>query len=310
MNSPSPREKDSGAVRKKTPDPFPSAGSEYERLREADTFLFVRTDRRLLLQRNGFVRFGDFMMCPHGEVVHSHGLRDVVRLVLKDETGSQTVFLKRFGPMHLKDALKDLLLLRRVRTRAVLELDMLSAFRRAGLAAPGVLACGERHVLCRDRASFLMVDALPSGEPLDTVLVGLKESRRRRPLIASVAEFVRRMHQAGCSHTDLFAKHLFVTEGQDGKWSVAVIDLQRAVRRPSLSVRLRGRDLASLMVSLTPKATTRRERLEFFLGYLNQAKLTKDDVTFMRTAVLPQARKLSRRTGYQAWRPILERLEA
>jgi tRNA A-37 threonylcarbamoyl transferase component Bud32 len=282
------------------------AGTDYERLREADTFLFVRTDRRLMLQKNGLVRFGDFMTCPHGELVQSHGLRDVVRLVLKDETGSQTVFLKRFGPMHLKDALKDLLLFRRARTRAVLEFDMLSAFRRAGLAVPGVLACGERHVLGRDRASFLMVDGLASGEPLDTVLSRLHDIPRRRRLIASAAEFVRRMHQAGCSHTDLFAKHLFVTEGEDGKWSVAVIDLQRAVRRPSLTVRLRARDLASLMVSLAHGATTRRERLEFLLAYLDRTKLTKDDVTFVRTAVLPQARKLSRRTGYQAWRPILE----
>jgi tRNA A-37 threonylcarbamoyl transferase component Bud32 len=142
------------------------------------------------------------------------------------------------------------------------------------------------------------------------VLSRLKEPLGRRRLIASAAEFVRRMHEAGCGHTDLFAQHLFVTECRDGNWSVTVIDLQRAECRPRLGAQERGRDLASLMVSVAPDVASRREQMEFLHGYLGKTKLTQDDVNFVRTAVLPQARKLSRRSGYKAWRSILERRDA
>lgn len=272
--------------------------------------MYVRTDVRPVLQKNAFARFDDFVRPDRGEVIQSHGIREVARLELTDETGPRTVYLKRYGPMDLKDALKDLLLFRRVRTKAAHEFEMLAAFRRAGIAVPVALAWGERHVLGRDRASFLMLEALPPGEPMRAVMLRLKEPSRRRRLIASAAEFVRRMHQAGCAHTDLFAQHLFVTEREDGRWSVTVIDLQRAVCRPSLAAKERGRDLASLMVSVAPDAATRRERMEFLHGYLGRRKLARDDVTFVRSTVLPTARKLSRRTGYKVWRPILERHDA
>jgi len=283
-------------------------GNEYERVGEGGTLMFVRSDQRPLLQQNGLTRFSDFVGCQRGEVVHSHGSRDVRRVELTGENGSKTVYLKRFGPAHLKDAVKDLLCLRRVRTRAVAEFEMLCAFKRAGLAVPDALACGERHVLARDRASFLMVDSLSSHRPLDEVLTRLDDRRRRRRLIVAVARFVRRMHEAGCTHTDLFAKHLFTEEDGDGGWSISVIDLMRARQGTSVSKRRRGRDLAALLVSLRPEAISLRERLAFLLAYLDKTKLDKRDRRFFRRAVLPRARKFSRRSGYRAWRPILEHL--
>jgi hypothetical protein len=50
--------------------------------------------------------------------------------------------------------------------------------------------------------------------------------------------------------------------------------------------------------------------MEFLHGYLGKTRLAKEDVSFVRTAVLPPARKLSRRSGYKAWRGILERTRA
>jgi len=284
------------------------APNEYERLVEGRSSMFVRTDERPMLQQNGFVRFRDFMTCPRGEVVNGHHGREVVRMELNGEGGPRTVFLKRFGPVDRKDALKDLLCFRRVRTKALAEFDMLCAFAEAALAVPGALACGERHLMGRDRASFLMVEGLASGRPLDEVLSGLSDSGRRRRLISSLAVFVRRMHNAGLTHADLFAKHLFVEESRVGTWSVAVIDLQRAERRSSLSRRRRGRDLAALLVSLPPDVTTPRERLTFLLEYLQKSRLDRKDRAFVRRAVLPRARKFSRRTVYRSWQPILEHM--
>lgn len=285
-------------------------GTEYERLREANTFMFVLSAERPMLQENGLVRFADFVGGSHGELVGSHGRREVVRMSLGCLGGSRTVFLKRFGPVHFKDALKDVLRLRAVRTKALAEFDMLCAFRRVGLAVPRALACGERHMLARDRESFLMVDSLAPGRPLDEVLAELTDPDRRRSLAASVGNFVRRMHEAGFVHTDLFAKHLFVIEGPHARWSVAVIDLQRARHCRKVSRRRRGCDLAALMISLPPDVVTPRERRTFLLAYLGKPKLDGKDLRFVRRRVLPRACKLSRRTVYRAWQPLLEHTSA
>ena len=283
-----------------------SAGSEYERCVEADTLMWIRTARRVMLQENELTHFADFMACERGELINSHGWREVLQMDLTGDGGVRTVFLKKFGPMQLKDALKDLLRFRRVRTNALGEFDMLCVFGRAGITVPETIACGERHVLGRDRGAFLMVERLARGRPLGEVLAGLKHPSRRRRLIGSLARFVRRMHDAGLSHTALYAKHLFVEEEPDGVWSVAVIDLQQAVCRRAVSRRRRSRDLATLMVSVHPDVTTPRERWRFLLEYLATSKLSRKDLHFVRRVVLPCAGRLSRRTLYRAWRPILE----
>jgi len=278
----------------------------YELLTEGNTSVLVRSSHRRMLQRNGLFRFRDFHGCAKGEVVNAHGSREVVRLTLDGEMGPHAVYLKRFGPMHLKDALKDLVCFRRVQTLAQAEFAMLCACRDADVPVPEAIACGTCHRWGRDRASFLMVEALPSGRPLDDALETTGDAGRRGRLIASVAAFVRRMHDAGITHADLFAKHLFVDEWSDGTWGAAVIDLQRACREPSASATRRGRDLAALLVSIDPTATTPRERRAFLLGYLNRDKLTPEDLAFLRRCVLPRARKLCRRTVYRAWQPVLE----
>jgi tRNA A-37 threonylcarbamoyl transferase component Bud32 len=283
----------------------PLIGNEYERLCEAGGVTYLRSDRRALLQENGIVGFSDFLSHPPGETVSSHRTRNVTRVDLKDKTGARTVFLKRFGPMHLKDALKDMLLLRRVRTKALVEFEMLNAFRDAGLAVPVPIACGERHVLSRDRSSFLMTERLREGKPLDEALVELKDAARRRRLIAGLAGFVRGMHDAGFTHADLFARHLFVTEASDGSWSVAVIDLQRAGHGSSVSPARRGRDLAAFMLSLPPDAASARERRDFLLKYLDKTRLDKGELDFVRRKVLRRARRLSQRKPFLAWRPLL-----
>ncbi|HUW57436.1 MAG TPA: lipopolysaccharide kinase InaA family protein [Planctomycetota bacterium] len=283
-----------------------SAGNAYERLREADTLMWVRSDRRVMLQENDLTHFADFMACERGELINSHGWREVLRMELEGDGETRTVYLKKFSPVQLKDAVKDLLRFRRVRTNALREFDMLCLFERAGVRVPETIACGERHVLGRDRGAFVMVEHLARGRALDEVLPALRDVPRRRRLIRSLARFVRRMHDTGLGHTALYAKHLFVTEEPDGDWSVAVIDLQQAVCRRAVSRRRRGRDLATLLVSLPPGVTTPRERWRFLLEYLRTTKLSRKDLRFVRRFVLGCAGKLSRRTLYRAWRPILE----
>jgi len=278
----------------------------FEECRDGDRVWLVRSDRVETLKRNGFSTFDDYLSARGETVNASHVGRDVVRLDLDDGGKTLTGFLKRCGPSDLKDALKDLLRLRRVRTKARVEFEMLREFARAGLDVPRALAFGERVVGGRDRASFLMVERLPCGRPLDALLAEPADPVRRRRLVDALADFVRRMHDAGLSHPDLYAKHLFVEERPDGSWSVATLDLQRASSSRDVSLVARGRELAALLVSVHPDAASARERRQFLCRYLGVRRLGPQELTFVRQRVLPRARRLSRRGVYRAWQPVLE----
>ena len=279
--------------------------NSYERLVERDCSMYVRSDRRALLQRNGLVHFEDFVQSDAGELVNAHPSRQVFRLELRGEDSALAVFLKRSGPIEGKEALFDLLKFRRVRTKATREFAMLCAFREGGLTVPEVLACGERHVLGRDRASLLVVEALPSGRALGDVLAEHGPTDGRKKLLHALARFVRALHDGGFTHADLFAKHVFASQAENGDWSFAVIDLQRARHSRVVSPAHRARDLAALMVSVHPDATSLGERLRFLREYLGKTKLEPGDRHFLKK-VLSRARKLSRRTVYRAWQPVLE----
>jgi tRNA A-37 threonylcarbamoyl transferase component Bud32 len=286
------------------------------------TALFVRNER--LLQENGFTCFDDFFSCDRGEVVNSHatlrsGLlrstsagREVRRIEMRSQGAGCTVFLKRSGPSQCKDALKDLLRLRRVRTRSLVEFEMLCAFRDAGFSVPEVLAAGERHVFGRDTRSFVIVKSLGSALTLDKVLAACQDEAARMRLIRSTAQFVRRLHEAGLSHGELFAKHVFVEElparasqGSSNAWSISVIDLQQAEQSKTVPALRRRRDLGALLISFAPRETTMRERLAFLREYLERPRLGREDLAFARDVIVPCARKLARRDDYKAWRPVL-----
>jgi tRNA A-37 threonylcarbamoyl transferase component Bud32 len=218
---------------------------------------------------------------------------------------SRTVYLKRARASHLKDALKDLLRLRRVRTRARHEFDMLVRFRRAGISVPDALAAGERHILGRDVGSFVLVAAVGEGRPLDAALAECESPGVRLDILRSLARSVRAMHDAGLTHGELFARHVFAAERSGGAWTFSFIDLQQAKAEPKASRRRRARDLAALLVSLPPDETTMRERLAFLREYLGHPLLRCDDLAFARETVLAAARRFARRDGCKSWRAVL-----
>jgi heptose I phosphotransferase len=69
--------------------------------------------------------------------------------------------------------------------------------------------------------------------------------RRRRELVAKAAALAAAMHGAGMAHQDFYLVHIFVMPGD----SLALIDLQRMIRKRKLARRWVVKDLGQLSFS-------------------------------------------------------------
>jgi len=105
----------------------------------------------------------------------------------------------------------------------------------------------------------------------------LADLRVRRALIRSVAQEVRRMHDAGVCHADLHIKNLLLGPGGE----VFILDLDRAKLHGELGLNRRMANLIRLGRSLEKTGVDRiisgRDSYVFFLEYLRAGRLLKLD---------------------------------
>jgi tRNA A-37 threonylcarbamoyl transferase component Bud32 len=154
---------------------------------------------------------------------------------------------------------------------------------------------------CQNGQAFLLVRELPDAVDLHTCLAEhCTRSDQRRSLARILGETIARLHAAGFTHPDLYAKHVFV---QLRDRSIVFIDFQRTMRRPRVSWRRRWRDLAALNASLGDELVSFRERLGCLVAYLRQS-----GVTDMRRSLRSSLRALQRRTAHLLGRRKIQRM--
>ena len=155
-----------------------------------------------------------------------------------------------FAKIHLgvgeRELFKNLLVLRLPVFGAEAELRAIARLDAAGLPTLSVAAWGaSRDVLPTRRRSFLVTRAVEYDETLeDRVRAGFLQPSERRDRIRDLAGLVRRMHDAGVNHRDLYLVHVLLTG--DG---LRLIDLHRAQVRDAVPRRWRAKDLAALAFS-------------------------------------------------------------
>jgi Ser/Thr protein kinase RdoA (MazF antagonist) len=94
-----------------------------------------------------------------------------------------------------------------------------------------------------------------------------------RDFIRRLAAFIRKFHQTGYCHRDLYFSHIFYNGNND----FTLIDLARAFKPLIRYHRFRIKDIAQLHYSAPAKYFSRTDRLRFYLAYTSQKKLTKKD---------------------------------
>ncbi|MEE9294921.1 MAG: lipopolysaccharide kinase InaA family protein, partial [Phycisphaerae bacterium] len=144
------------------------------------------------------------------------------------------------------------------------------------VAADGVdcvrpVAFGESMRGRRERFSAVVTEAVP-GESLER-WAERRMSRCPRWMVVALAEFVRRFHERGYVHRDLYLAHIFFDASAKRTAAFRLIDLQR-VRKPVWRRRRwRVKDLAALAYSTPRSVATPSDRVRFLRRYLGVRRL-------------------------------------
>lgn len=156
-------------------------------------------------------------------------------------------------------------------TQARAEARAFADLREAGLPVPKLLA----WYGAKGRGAFLLWEGIP-GEPLDDVLEagypipsGQNLWQSKISLIEAAAQLVRKLHERGRVHRDLYLCHIVFGGFRGLEPQLALIDLQRVTIR-----RMRRwfvKDLAALLSSC-PRTVSRADKWRFLLAWLGRKK--------------------------------------
>ncbi len=130
------------------------------------------------------------------------------------------------------------------------EARVLAELGRLGLPVPRLLDAGP---------AFLLSEAIDRALPLAECL---RDPERRRPLARALGRLLARLHAAGYTHGDLYAKHVLCV-GEE----CHLIDWQRGKRGGDPL-----RDLAALDATLPDELASPRDRLALLRAYLGTSE--------------------------------------
>jgi tRNA A-37 threonylcarbamoyl transferase component Bud32 len=244
------------------------------------------------LHRQGLRTFRDYFDRAGGRVVGGHPARNVAYV----ELGRLAGFLKREFRTPWKDYLASWWAGFGFVSKSRREWRILRALQRCGIGCPQPVAVGEEG-----GRAFLLVRVLPDAVDLPTYLAQEVGPAERSTLARRLGAALARLHAAGFTHPDLYAKHVFVNLHDR---SIAFIDFQRTRYRPRVSWRCRWRDLAALDASLSEELVPARERFACLAAYLRAAGALRRRRRFRQAlrAIIRRTRHLLGRRKVRAMR--------
>jgi tRNA A-37 threonylcarbamoyl transferase component Bud32 len=184
------------------------------------------------------------------------GHRQRWTLTLSDPTGQpQLLFMKRYGREPLKWRLQRRFTYGRGGSPASVELNNIHAAHIAGVPTIDQAAGGHEPEPSGARRSYIIMTAV-AGEALEQCAEGFVAlhglgSCEVAQFTHDLAQLVRRFHQAGYVHRDLYTSHIFMVT-RPGGVELRLIDLARMFAPSWRRFRWRVKDLAQLKYSMPP----------------------------------------------------------
>jgi heptosyltransferase-2 len=199
-----------------------------------------------------------------------------------------TLFLKRYENPPILVQFKNWLAHHKPTSCASCEFEPTRELPIAGINTPKVIAYGEQCSGLFEKRSFIITEKIPDAEALERQLPRCFNSspspenlRLRRDFIIQLAAFVRKFHQTGYRHRDLYFSHIF--HSSDGTFHL--IDLARAFRPALLRRRFQIKDIAQIYYSAPAEHFSRSDRLRFYLAYTAKRRLSSKDKAFIREVI-------------------------
>lgn len=219
-----------------------------------------------------------------------------VRLQFEINMPPVTLFLKRYDGPPISVQLRNWLAARGRVSCGVLDVKAAGKLTAAGINTPKTLFYGEQWGALFEKRSFVITEKIPNAESLERKLPEsfnkpdtVEKLRLRRSFIAELAAFIRRFHDTGYCHRDLYLSHLFYSDSRD----FYLIDLSRVFRPVVRGQRFRVKDIAQLYYSAPAENFSRTDRMRFYINYTGRNKLTGKDKAFI-SKVLNKARRMAR----------------
>ena len=219
------------------------------------------------------------------------------------QLSSITVFLKRYDRPPVFVQFRNWLSHHNRKSDALREFEASNKLTAAGINTPKVISYGEQWNTLFETKSFIITEKIPVAESLERKLPDCfgksatvdnlklrKESLgHRREFIAQSAAFIRKFHETGYRHRDLYFSHIFYSDS--GKFYL--IDLARVFRPIVLLRRFQIKDISQVYYSAPAKHFSKTDRLRFYMSYTGQKKLTRKDKVFIRK-VINKAKRMAR----------------
>jgi len=235
--------------------------------------LEIQPEFRALLEAAGLATFGALFAAGERELVDGHAERSVSRLRLQAADGSPVViYLKRQWGAAARPPLKDLEHLHWPMLPAKREWQSALRLVAAGVPVSTPVACGRDD--SPDGPRSLIAFQEVAGPSLAAWLHDCQgapaadSADLRRAVGEAIGKAVRRLHDAGFSFPDLYAKHIYLEGLKEGRVRIVLIDVSRLRRATE---RRRWEDLAALYVTTDTPCVTARDRLRMFKTYFGGA---------------------------------------
>ena len=230
-----------------------------------------------------------------GKIVErTPGRRDVLKIEVPPVNGlPAALFLKRHWKVNRMKSLLTFPKRLRIESLASREWENAKRLQRAGFKTAPLVAHGEECGLLGEKFSFLITEVAPGSCSLEEFYQECHEHPSRRHVFDSLAFELQRLHSAGMSMPDLFARHIFFSAEAECL-SFCFIDVARLETGHPLSSAQKARSLAALNVSAPAHLVSTAERLRFLQRYAGGIDLKLFSLVRKRTYFLLRRRRYQR----------------
>ncbi len=242
---------------------------------------FVAAQFKQPLETLGLKSIDSIFSFSGGQNLHKKELdKHRSRLQLELNNPSATLFLKRYQSPPLLSQIKNWLNNHSICSLALSEANTALKLSNLGINVPQVVCFGDEQGLLFEKRSFVITNKILNSESLEKKLPAYfygpitdDKLNLRKSFIRKLADFIKKFHETGYRHRDLYLCHIFY----DGFDKFHLIDLARAFRPMVFSERFRIKDLAQLYYSAPAAAFSKSDRIRFYLYYTAHKKLTAAD---------------------------------
>ncbi len=263
---------------------------------ELEPGFFVDSGYKDTLESMGLTTFEQVFNYESGRDINKQGLAAYRRRIFIPVEGqNKNLYLKRYNRPPKSLQIKNKLYHKKYISCGQIEYQVAATLKQHQIDTITPVAYGHQLNGPFEKRSFLITEEL-AGKSLEKQLPDYfdRDPRsfdrtKRNAFIQKVADLVRRFHEAGFRHRDLYLCHIFC----DTTERLYLIDLARVFQPVIGKNRYKVKDLAQLYYSAPGNIVTQTDRLRFFLYYRQHSQLTAPDKNLIK-AITRKVRRIAK----------------